>query len=100
MDFFVIGDDTMVFGFGLVGIPGVVVHNGEQLLAELKKTISQKVKIIMVSERLANEVKQQVETALLKVDFPLVIEIPDRKGLQQKRTTIRQLLKTTLGFSV
>ena len=100
MDFFVIGDDSMVFGFGLVGIPGKIVKNGQELLDTLRETISQNIKIIMVNERLVAEVKEQVEQVVLKMDFPLVIQIPDRQGLQQDRTSIRQLLKSTLGFSV
>lgn len=100
MDFFVIGDDTMVLGFGLLGIPGKVVTTSQDVLTTLKEAIEQNIKIILFSERLSVPIKNELENMILKLDFPLVIEIPDRQGPVEGRKSIHDLLKSSIGFSL
>lgn len=100
MDFYVIGDEHMVLGFGLVGIPGTIVSSGDQMLDEIKSVIEQNVRIIMVNERIADSVRDKIEAMILKMDFPLVIELPDRNGPLPDRKSMKELLKSSIGFSL
>ena len=100
MDFFVIGDQYMVLGFGLVGIPGEVVSSSEQALAKLKEIIDKQIKIILISDRLTEPIQDEIEEIIVKMDFPLVIEIPDRQGPREGKKSIQEILKSSLGFSI
>ncbi len=99
-DFFVIGDEYMVLGFGLVGIPGITVDSSERLLDELKKAVKESYQIIMVSDRFTEPIQEELEEIILKMDFPLVIEIPDRFGPREGKKSMKEILKSSLGFSV
>ncbi|MDX9701814.1 MAG: V-type ATP synthase subunit F [Candidatus Auribacterota bacterium] len=99
-DFFVIGDEYMVLGFGLVGIPGVEIDSSERLLDELNKAVKQSYRIIMVSDRFTGPIQKELEEIIVKMDFPLVIEIPDRFGAREGKKSMKEILKSSLGFSV
>lgn len=99
-DFFVIGDEYMVLGFGLVGIPGAVVETSDELLKELDAAIGRSCKIILLSDRLTGPVQDRLEEIIVKMDFPLVIEIPDRFGPRDDKKSMKDILKSSLGFSV
>jgi len=100
MDFFVIGDQYMVLGFGLVGIPGEVAGSSSEALAKLKEAVNKKIKIILISDRLTEPIQDEIEEIIVKMDFPLVIEIPDRKGAREGKKSIQDILKSSLGFSL
>ncbi len=100
MDFFIVGDERMVLGFGLVGIPGKVVEDSQSALDAVRWAISEKIKIILIDDRLAQSIQDQLQEIILKMDFPLVIEIPSVEGVREDRQSIRELLKSSVGISV
>ncbi len=100
MDFYVIGDENMVLGLGLVGIPGEVVSSEEDTLRVINESMKKQIKIILISDRLLEPVRDKVEEIILKRDFPLLLEIPDRQGPVKGKKSIRDLLKSSLGFNI
>ena len=100
MEFFVIGDENMVLGFSLVGIAGKVAQTAQQTSDALNEAVAENIKIILISDRLSGLIQDEVETLILKRDFPLVIEVPGRDGPRKDRKSIRDLLKSSIGFSV
>lgn len=100
MDFFVIGDQYMVLGFKLVGIAGEVADSAGQALAKLKEVINKNVKIILISDRLTESIQDEIEEIIVKMNFPLVIEIPDRQGAREGKKSIQDIMKSSLGFSI
>jgi len=100
MDFYVIGDENMVLGLGLVGIPGEVVSSEEDTLRVINESMKKQIKIILISDRLLEPVRYKVEEIILKRDFPLLLEIPDRQGPVKGKKSIRDLLKSSLGFNI
>ncbi len=100
MDFFVVGDERMVLGFGLVGISGKVVDNSQDALDAVNQAVAEKIRIILIDDRLTQPIQDQLQEIIFKMDFPLVIEIPSTDGVREGKQSIRELLKSSVGISV
>ncbi|MCD6460178.1 V-type ATP synthase subunit F [bacterium] len=90
----------MVLGFKLVGIAGEVADSAGQALAKLKEVINKNVKIILISDRLTESIQDEIEEIIVKMNFPLVIEIPDRQGAREGKKSIQDIMKSSLGFNI
>lgn len=98
MKFFVIGDEETVLGFRLAGVEGEVVKNADEAKETLEKTFDQEgMGVIIIPERVAETIRQQVNRYLYKTTFPLIIEIPDRLGPMEGKGSVRDLLRAAVG---
>lgn len=101
MKFYVIGDEATVAGFGLVGVDGVVVQGSEEAKEALEQAFSSNdIGIIIITEKIAAAIREEMEEYVFSHDFPLVIEIPGREGPMEGRVSIRQMVRSAIGFSV
>ncbi len=101
MQFYVIGDESAVTGFGLAGVEGEVVETADEAREAIKKAFSSPdVGIIIVTEKIAAELRTEMEEYVFGRSFPLVIEIPDRTGPMEGRVSIRQLVRSAVGINV
>jgi len=101
MQFYVIGDESTVTGFGLAGVEGEVVETADEAREALAKAFSSPdVGIIIVTEKLAAQLHAEMEEYVFGRSFPLVIEIPDRTGPMKGRVSIRQLVRSAVGINV
>jgi V/A-type H+-transporting ATPase subunit F len=101
MQFYVIGDESTVTGFGLAGVEGEVVETADEAREAIKKAfVSPDVGIIIVTEKIAAELRTEMEEYVFGRSFPLVIEIPDRTGPMEGRVSIRQLVRSAVGINV
>lgn len=101
MQFFVIGDESTVTGFGLAGVEGEVVETADEAREALAKAFaSPDVGIIIVTEKIAAQLRAEMEVYVFGRTFPLVIEIPDRTGPMEGRVSIRQLVRSAVGINV
>jgi len=101
MQFYVIGDESTVTGFGLAGVEGEVVETTDEAREAVKKAfLSPNVGIIIVTEKIAAELRTEMEEYVFGRSFPLVIEIPDRTGPMEGRVSIRQLVRSAVGINV
>lgn len=99
MKFYVIGDEETVLGFRLAGVEGEVVHTSEEAREELEKVFQREgIGVIIIPERIAETIRQQVEQYVYKATFPLIIEIPDRLGPKEARRSIRELIRAAVGI--
>ncbi|HNT36861.1 MAG TPA: V-type ATP synthase subunit F, partial [bacterium] len=53
--------------------------------------------LIFITEKLAMQIREEIETLVLGGKFPLVLEIPDRKGSLGQRTRIREIVGRAIG---
>ena len=98
MKFYVIGDEETVLGFNLAGVEGRVVHTPEETLEALEQTFRMEgLGVIILSERVAEAVRQRVDQYVYKTTFPLIIEIPDRLGPLEGRGEVRELIRAAVG---
>jgi len=99
--FFVIGDEETVLGFSLAGIEGEAVATKEETREALNNALQRKeVGIIIITERIAQTISQQVNQHILKKSFPLIIEIPDRKGPLTRKGDIKDMVSKAVGISI
>ncbi|MCK4349310.1 MAG: V-type ATP synthase subunit F [Candidatus Krumholzibacteria bacterium] len=101
MQFYVIADEHTVTGFKLVGIDGEVVESADEAREALKKAFSStEIGIIVLTEKIASSVREDVEEFVFGHSFPLIIEIPDRTGSMEDRISIRQMVRSAVGVKV
>jgi V/A-type H+-transporting ATPase subunit F len=101
MQFFVIADEHTVTGFKLVGIDGEVVESADEAREALKKAFSSSdIGIVILTERIAAAIRDEVEAYVFGHSFPLIIEVPDRTGPLEGRISIRQMVRSAVGVKV
>ena len=101
MQFYVIADEHTVTGFKLVGIDGEVVESTDEAREALEKAFSStEIGIIVLTEKIASSIREEVEEFVFGRSFPLIIEIPDRTGPMEDRISIRQMVRSAVGVKV
>ncbi len=101
MKIFLIGDETTVLGYSLVGIRGVAVSNAVEA-ADALKTATQDTDmgIVLITQRIASEIQTLVDETKLKMATPIVLEIPDRSGPVKDRETALDIVRRLIGIKV
>ena len=99
MKYSIIGDDDAVLGFEMVGVSGRTVRDPEEAHRAFLAVLEEReVGIIIITERVADMIRPLVDRFLFTESFPLIVEIPDRKGRQPDRPGIRDLVNTAIGI--
>jgi len=92
--------DTLV-GMRLAGINGVIVHEREEILIELNNLTSKKdFGIILITEKLASLVSEEIKKIKLNIGIPLIVEIPDRHGTTRGKESITKYVKESIGLKI
>jgi V/A-type H+-transporting ATPase subunit F len=99
MDFFVIADGLTLLAFALAGVPGAAAVDGAEAL-ELLDQARQKpeVGLILITERLADRIRGQVDAARWEGGRPLVLEIPDLAGPLAREESLLERLRALMGL--
>jgi len=99
--FFVIGERETVLGFRLVGIEGTVATERDDAMAALNETVARKdVGVVLVTEKVAASIRDEVDARLYGFGFPLVLEIPDSSGPDPARPEIDDVVRRAIGVSL
>lgn len=100
MQFRLISDnvDTQV-GLRLAGIPGVVVHEEDEIKKALNNAINDdNVGVILITEILVNKCRDYIYDLKLKLSRPLIVEIPDRHGNGKVKDSISKYVHDAIGI--
>jgi V/A-type H+-transporting ATPase subunit F len=90
-----------VRGFRLAGVAGQVVTTAGDAAAAVAKAAAQaECGIIVLTERIAAEIRPQVETIRLEREHPLIVEIPGPDGPLPGRKSLRQIVQEAVGIRV
>jgi V/A-type H+-transporting ATPase subunit F len=101
MRYFIIGDEDAVLGFGLVGVAGAVVQSQAQAREAFATAMEQTdVGIIIITERVADLIRPQVDQFIFTRNFPLIVEIPDRQGPLSGKPGIREMVNQAIGIKL
>ncbi|MBW1689143.1 MAG: V-type ATP synthase subunit F [Deltaproteobacteria bacterium] len=106
MEIALIGERHTVHGFRLAGIRRAALIDEARkgdMRALLKELFSGEVALLLITERVAEELGDLLEEAVRfkKGITPIVIEIPDSGGpLATRPDPIRALIKKTVGFEI
>jgi V/A-type H+-transporting ATPase subunit F len=101
MRYFIIGDEDAVLGFGLVGVAGAVVRNPSQAREAFSRAMEQSdIGIVIITERVADLIRPQVDQFIFTRSFPLIVEIPDREGPVEGKPGIREMVNQAIGIKL
>jgi V/A-type H+-transporting ATPase subunit F len=101
MRYYVIGDEDAVLGFGLVGVEGTAVQGAEQAREVMKTVLEQSdIGIVIITERVADLIRPQVDRYIFTRSFPLIVEIPDRQGPLAGKPGIREMVNQAIGIKL
>ena len=99
MKYFIIGDEDAVLGFGMVGVQGRTAQDPDEADAAFKIAMDDKdVGIIIITERVAELIRPQVDRYIFSEQFPLIVEIPDRLGKVAGRLGISEMVDKAIGI--
>lgn len=100
MDIFVVGDENTILGFSLVSVEGEVVENVDEARAALDDAVQREgVKIILVTERWANKMRDKVDQLRMEMAEPLVLDIPGSEPAPQG-PSLRELVEEAMGIAM
>lgn len=102
MKMYLISDniDTQT-GMRLAGIEGVVVHEADEVLSALEKTLSNpEIGIILLTEKLGKLIPEKISALKLSNPTPLIVEIPDRHGSRDIASSINKHVREAIGLKL
>ena len=101
MKYYVIGDEDTVLGFGMVGVEGSTVISREDADAAFDKALADReIGILVITEAAADTIREKVDALLFSEQFPLIVEVPGRKGKIPKRPDLRQMVNEAIGIKL
>ena len=101
MKYFIIGDEDTVLGLGMVGVKGRVVRDTDGAKQAFQNALSDKeVGIVIITERAANFIRPIVDKYIFTENFPLIVEVPDRRGGVPGRKGIREMVNAAIGVNL
>ena len=88
-------------GMRLAGIEGVVVHEKEELKAELNRAMADKdIAVVVLTEKFGQEFPEVIAEARQGRGLPLLIEIPDRHGTTRGENFITSYVNEAIGVKL
>lgn len=101
MKFLCIADEDTVRGFRLAGIAGQIVTTAQQAAAALEKAVAQTdCGIVILTERVAADIRGRVDAIRLERGRPLIVEIPGPEGRLPGRKSLRQFVQEAVGIQL
>ena len=99
----IIGDIDTVSGFRLGGVKQAeVVNTPEEAIAAFDKFLEQdEISIIIITQLMANEIRDNINRKIGSDVLPMVIEIPDKDGSAGGSSDqINDLIKRVIGVEM
>ena len=102
MTSYLISDNVDTFvGMKMAGIEGVVLHEKEKILEKIKELKkNQGIGIIIITEKIALLIPDEVSIIKLSKERPLLVEIPDRHGWNRSSDSILRYVKEAIGIKI
>lgn len=98
----IIGDVDTVVGFRLAGILKAKTPTEKAATQKAFNEFTQdsEVSLIIVTERLAEQIRDSIEEVSTR-PYPVIVEIPDKSGqLAEKASPLRRLVKRAIGVEL
>jgi len=98
---FCIADEDTVRGFRLAGVPGQAVASAPEAAAAMATAVAQRdCAVVILTERVADGIRPQVERIRFELQQPLIVEIPGPDGPLPNRKSLRQLAQEAVGIHI
>ena len=98
----VVGDFDTVAGFRLAGVKEAYeVENSGEAVESLRKLMNEDMGLVIITERLADKIRDEMNTLTAGRALPLIVEIQDRGGpIEGKVDPIMALIKKAVGVDI
>lgn len=101
MKIYCIADEDTVRGFRLAGVSGQAVASASEAVLAVESVAAQPdCAIILLTEKVADSIRPQVDRLLLESQQPLIVEIPGSDGPLPGRKSLRQLAQEAVGIHI
>jgi V/A-type H+/Na+-transporting ATPase subunit F len=101
LNYFIIGDEDSVLGFGMVGVPGRVATSTDQVQAAFDEAISKPENgIIIMTEEAASHISSVINAYIFTHDFPLIVEVPGSLGRISGKPGLREMVNEAIGINL
>ncbi len=101
MRYFVIGDEDTVLGFQLAGVEGMAAGSPDEAEKAFDTALSNHdFAIVIITERVAELIRERVDRFVFTEAFPLILEIPDRIGKVEGKPDLRQMVNRAIGINL
>ena len=101
MDFFVIAEEEIVLGFGLIGIQGKTALTREEALTAFRyATDLPDLKVLILTEEISTTLDDVVVEWNMSGKFPLLVEIPGLQGRIAGKKTLVDSIREAVGINV
>jgi V/A-type H+-transporting ATPase subunit F len=99
MKFHCIADEDTVRGFRLAGVPGDVVASATEAAAAIDAAAARSdCGVIILTDKIADTIRLQVEQIRFERERPLILEIPGPAGPAHERKSLRRLMQEAVGI--
>jgi len=99
MRILVIADHATCLAFSLGGITTRTVKMTEEALAAFDYAVkNREIGLVLITEKVAAEIRQKVDNVVYKQHRPLVVEIPDTQGPLPGRPSVREIMVSLMGY--
>jgi V/A-type H+-transporting ATPase subunit F len=98
----VIGDIDTVTGFKLGGVSrGIDVKTDEDAKNAFDELMDEKISIIIITEKIADNIREYIDKKIGSEVLPMVIEIPDKSGSSDMDVDpMNELIKRVIGVEM
>lgn len=98
----VMADQDTVTGFRLGGIKeGYPVQNMEEADKTLKELVKKDFSIIIITEKIGDEIRSTIDKFTQTSALPMIIEIPDKTGsVKRESDPMNELIKRVIGVEM
>ncbi len=101
MRFFCIGDEDSVTGFRLAGIEVRLAVTPEETKEAVEELVARPdCGIIIITERLADGIRPEIEAMRIERERPLIVEIPGPEGPLPNRKSLREFVQEAVGMRI
>ena len=101
MEFFAIGDRETVLGLRLTGVDGCVVNDRISAHEALEAAVKRMgIGVVLITEKIAALIRDEVDERTYGAGFPLVLEIPDGSGPAATRLKLEDAVRKAIGISI
>jgi V/A-type H+-transporting ATPase subunit F len=99
--FYCIADEDTVRGFRLAGVSGQAVASAPEAALAIELAAAQPdCAILLLTEKVADSIRPQVERMRLELQQPVIVEIPGPAGPLPGRKSLLQLAQEAVGLHI
>ena len=98
--YFLVGDADTVLAFRSIGVEGIVAETRQEALAALAAAPAREAGVLMITEEVAQMVREEVDLLRFEQATPMVVEIPGPQGPLPGRRALADIIRAAIGVKV